>query len=178
MTARLHSLWFPAKNPGTVRLTAKLAGNKEMTTTRVPLAEVTNSLRILHKEQEEKLLHVVKSSEFRRLANRTDQIRYLYAQSAGLTLADIASVFSCSNSTIYRVIHANEDQQDRKCESPHVPRRPNALLTEQEELELIQWISDQQEYGDCVTSRDVRLTAQEIYSRRSGQQITFSKHWS
>ena len=172
-----HRFWFPAKLLDSVLLTPKLAGNKEMSTSRVPLAEVTNGLRILHKQHEEKLLHLVKSSEFRGLANRADQIRYLYDQSAGLTLSDIASVFSCSNSTIYRVIHANENQQDRKCEDPLVPRRPNALLTEQEELELIHWISEQQEYGDCVTSRDVRFMAQEIYSRRTGQQITFSKHW-
>ena len=135
-----------------------------------PLWKISNKIKENNLSENGDLLHIIRSSEFRMINDLKGQIIYLHEKFENIKQSLIAVILDTSESTVSRVLQG-------KTPAENINHRPAALLTNEEEEILIEWIFKLQSHGDCPQSSRVRFKAQEIYGKRTGETKEFSRTW-
>lgn len=138
------------------------------------IGELINKIHLLNSPYQEEIEYILKSSEFRNISQKKDQIRYIKSKIPKINILTLANMFNISESTVWRTLKNEGKTNDQNAKEHY---RNKALFTIQEENEIIEYISHRQEMGDCPTSEDVRIKAQKMYFEKTGENHSFSRSW-
>lgn len=124
-------------------------------------------------ENEGKSIHreLVKS-EFRSAASLKDQIKYLKKIRPAISVRVITKLLNISNNRYYHAL--NEDAKTFQIQLAPPSQR---LLTEEEENDIIMQIHIHQLQNDCLTGKEIRKIASDLYHKRTGTLKEFSRDW-
>ena len=111
-------------------------------------------------------------SEFRLAESLGAQIKYIKKICPSITVRNTIKLLGVSNDRYYAALNNDEKKSQ---ESPPPPLQK--LLTEDEENEIITNISIQQMQNDCMSGKEIRILAAELYKKRTGEIKEFSRDW-
>ena len=108
-------------------------------------------------------------SEFRLAESLGAQIKYIKKICPSITVRNTIKLLGVSNDRYYDALNNDEKKSQ---ESPPTPLQK--LLTEDEENEIITNSSIQQMQNDCMSGKEIRILAAELYKKRTGEIKEFS----
>lgn len=113
------------------------------------------------------------SAEFRNSNTLLEQINFVRKIAISATVTQLCSIFSISTRHYYKVLRNTPIPA-----SPSCPQPPSQqLLSDEEEEFILKQIFDHQVDNDCLTTRDIRDVAAEVYKQRTGEERSFSRDW-
>jgi hypothetical protein len=92
----------------------------------------------------------------------------------------ITFLFRISKSAVWESYHRVEDGEHALASAQVIQkavRAPNSLLLPEEEEHVIAWIGERQRQGDCLSPREVRDFADDLFERRTHHERTFTREW-
>ena len=142
----------------------------------IDMKTIYNNLNQMDIKNKGDLLMQLQFTEFSELPSMYDQIKFLQGNTLKLTVSQIQSLLGVSNRLFYDVSHNSSFTRSQIKGDPNIIRK-NCSLTRGEEDLIIQQIKFNQEIMNCMTTKEVREFATELYFQRTNQKKDFDKHW-
>lgn len=114
------------------------------------------------------------SAEFRNATTLLEQIDFVKNYVKSATVSQICSLFNISTRRYYKAINNNEKPTVQLLSMPPSQQ----LLLADEESHILSQVFEHQVNNDCLTSRDIRDMASDIYKIRTGDERSFSRDWA
>ncbi|OHT08675.1 hypothetical protein TRFO_22767 [Tritrichomonas foetus] len=111
-------------------------------------------------------------SDFRSASTLREQIEFLQNVCPNLHVRQLLNLLGISSRAYYKAIKNDALSNSTVTKAP----RRNLLLQE-EEMEIINTIRQKQRQNDCLTGKDIRDIAADIYKRRTHEDRSFSRDW-
>lgn len=138
----------------------------------VRIPAISKCIELFGNDNGTNLYKSFQSAEFRNATSLYDQIHFIKNEHQSITVREIIKLFSITNDHYYKALRNVPNVAPVK---PQPPSRQ--LLTEKEEMALIDLIRLQQLQKDCWEGKDIRSAASDIYKTRTGIDRSFSSDW-
>ena len=138
----------------------------------VPILSIQKCIEMLGQNEGKALHRELLDSKFRLAASLLDQINFLWQIRPGFTVRVIIKLLGISNDRYYAALKNCEKLSQEQITPPS-----QRLLTDNEENEIISNIYIEQIQNDCLTGKEIRALATELYERRTGVKKQFTRDW-
>lgn len=138
----------------------------------VPIPKIEKCIEIFGSDKGPYYHSTLSRIDFRSATTLKQQLDFLKNTCPELTVRIITKLLGISNNRYY----ASNIGSDKIIQNP-LPPPSRQLLFDEEEKGIIQFILHHQIENNCLTGKEIRLAAAQLYKARTGSEKYFTRDW-
>lgn len=133
-------------------------------------------------DEKAELKKLLLTSEYRNILSCVEQIKFILKSFPAMNMKNVFKLFHISSKTFYKYNKECSDDSNSNESSPtssptSSPNIKNKIFLESEEKLILNKIFNSQEKMNCLTSKEIRHIAENIYQNRKGVYKKLNRDW-